>query len=78
MEEIGPVILLVVAKGAEVGFKPFVVVLDLTLCLGVVCRGKSLINTKGLEEPACVVHHEHAASICIVDAGYSVGLPYVS
>ena len=77
VEEVQPIILSVVAKGAEISFKPLVVVLNLALCLGVVCHGESLVDTKGLKELTCVVCREHAASVRVVDTGYSVGFPYV-
>ena len=72
VEKVTPIVLLVVAKHADVCFDPFVIVLDLSLGLRVVSCRESLINVEGLEEASGVISRERGASIRIVHLGDSV------
>ena len=44
VEQVRPVVLLVVAEHVDVGLDPFVIVLDLSLCLGVIGGQEPLVN----------------------------------
>ena len=50
VQEVLPVILSVVAEHTEVRFEPFVIALDLSLGLGMICSGQALVNAKASVE----------------------------
>jgi len=77
VEQGRPIVLLVIAEHVNIGFHPFVVVFNLSLCLWVVGHGESLIDVKHLEEASCVICCEQQASICIVDPGHSMMFPHM-
>jgi len=78
VEQGRPVVLLVIAEHADVGFHPLIVVFDLSLCLRVIGRGESLVDIERFEEASSVIGGEQGTPICIVDPGYSVVFPHVS
>ena len=44
VEQVCPVVLLVIAEHADVRFEPLVIVLHLSLCLWMICGGEALID----------------------------------
>jgi len=44
VEQVCPIVLLVVAEHADVGLDPFVIVFDLSLCLGMIGSQEVLVN----------------------------------
>jgi len=58
VEQVCPVILLVVTEHVNVGLNPFVVVVDLSLCLGMIGGQESLINMQCFEEAVSVFSGE--------------------
>jgi hypothetical protein len=77
VEEVGPIILLVVAEYSQVGTDPFIVVLHLSLGLWVVWGRESLVDSQSLEEASGVFGCEQRALICIVDLRDPVEFPYM-
>ena len=66
VQEVLPVILLVVAEHVEVGFKPLVIALNLPLGLGMGCSGKALVDAEASVKGPHVWVIELWSLVCVV------------
>jgi hypothetical protein len=78
VEEVHPIILSIGTEHAEVHLQPFVVVLHLTLCLGVISSGEAWVDPKGPVQVLHVRGSELGALVGVMGQGKAVQRPDMS